>query len=384
MDPAIQNVGEYYAAHYLAEQFARDIADQAKAWKAQGSQSVPRRLQALSDAYFRAKTRALDHAAPEARGSDPELAAWHAQLLHALGYLPEPLNLALDSEGRTLPALLRLHRHGRPWLAVLQAPFCLSDGEQAEEPLEIAVGAVEPPDQAGAEPDGDADTEAGWPSLDTDWETAVATLFRQEDRPRWALLLAGSRVYLFDAHTYAQGRYLYIGLDDAYARKQPKTFEVVAALLARETLAPGGESDEVLHERLRAGSQRSTHGVSEKLQAAVREAITAIANGWVEARRSRKLGFRVLGPDEPRCPAAPATSPPSSCVTRPWSTSTASCSASTPRPAGASSASSPSATRSTDWATAWRPCATSPTAPSPAPPPRTAPTTPSTWSACSG
>ena len=43
LDNAIQNVGEYYAAHYLAEQFAKDISDQVKAWKAQGSQSAPRR-----------------------------------------------------------------------------------------------------------------------------------------------------------------------------------------------------------------------------------------------------------------------------------------------------------------------------------------------------
>lgn len=52
IDSAIQNVGEYYAAHYLAEQFPKDIADQLKTWKGQSqpSQSPPRRLQALGDA----------------------------------------------------------------------------------------------------------------------------------------------------------------------------------------------------------------------------------------------------------------------------------------------------------------------------------------------
>jgi hypothetical protein len=138
--------------------------------------------------------------------------------------------------------------------------------------------------------------------VEENYEKAVSLLFKQEDRPRWALLLAGSRVYLFDAHTYAQGRYLYVNLDDAFARKQTKTFEAIAALLARDSLAPGSESDEVLHERLRAGSLRSTHGVSEKLQGAVREAITGIANGWVEARREQKLGFRVLGEREDPLP----------------------------------------------------------------------------------
>jgi len=95
LDNAIQNVGEYYAAHYLAEQFAKDIADQVKAWKAQGSQSVPRRLQALSDLYFRAKTQALEYPDPEirARAEDTDLRSWHSPLLAALGYASEPLLL---------------------------------------------------------------------------------------------------------------------------------------------------------------------------------------------------------------------------------------------------------------------------------------------------
>jgi hypothetical protein len=181
---------------------------------------VPRRLQALSDLYFRAKTQALEYPEPElrVRVEDTDLRSWHAQLLAALGYASEPL------------------------------------------------------------------------------------LFKQEDRPRWVLLLAGSRVYLLDAHTYAQGRCLYVNLDDAFARKQAKTFASIAALLSRDTLAPGAESDEILHGKLRAGSLRSTHGVSEKLQGAVREAITEIANGWVEARREQKLGFRVLGEREDPLP----------------------------------------------------------------------------------
>ena len=141
LDNAIQNVGEYYAAHYLAGQFAKDIAEQVKAWKAQGTQSVPRRLQALSDLYFRAKSQALEYPDPDvrARAQDADLRGWHPRLLAALGYASEPLQLELESEKLVLPAVLRLNRHSRPWLAVLEAPFCLSDGEQAEESLELGV-----------------------------------------------------------------------------------------------------------------------------------------------------------------------------------------------------------------------------------------------------
>jgi hypothetical protein len=291
LDSAIQNVGEYYAAHYLAERFQNDIQDQVRLWCERGSQATPRRLQGLADTYFRAKTRALDFPEPalRAHAECPELHAWHGQLLNALGYTPEPLLLELESERQSLPVTLRLHRYDRPWLAVLEAPFCLSGGGLNEEPLE-------------QQPIPNGKRLEGWPILQTPWGRAITILFKQEDRPRWLLLLAGSRVYLFDAHTYAQGRYLSINWDDAFARKKSRTFEAIAALLARDPLAPEAESEQVLHERLREGSLKSTHGVSEKLQGAVRQSIELIANGWVHARRAKNLGYRNLSEQEAPLP----------------------------------------------------------------------------------
>lgn len=293
LDTAIKNVGDYYAAHYLADKngFAKDIRDQAKAWKEQGSQSAPRRLAALGDGYFKAKTAALDFPEPElrSRAGVKELDAWHPALLDALGYRPEPFALELATEKKQLPALLRLNRHNRPWLVILQAPFCLSGGDSEEEPLEQPVQA---PSRLVEE----------LPTLQESWEKAIALLFKQEDAPRWAMLLAGARVYLFDAQTYAQGRYLWIDLEEAYGRRQAETFQAICALLSIEALSPQGESDEVLHERLREGSLKSTHGVSEKLQGAVRDAIQAIANGWVEARRQSNLGYRQLSEREAPLP----------------------------------------------------------------------------------
>ena len=106
------------------------------------------------------------------------------------------------------------------------------------------------------------------------------------------MLLAGSKLYLFDAHTFAQGRYLYINLDAAYSSKEAKTFDAIAALVSRECLAPETESEEVLHEKLREGSLKSTHGVSEQLQGAVREAIELIANGWIEGSSAKRIGLQ--------------------------------------------------------------------------------------------
>ena len=289
IDLAINNVGEYFSAHYLADSngFAKDIREKAAQWKERGSQAAPRQLQSLADNYFKAKARALDYpeAALRSRADEPNIRSWHPQLLQALGYQPEPFDLELISEKRQLPVLLRLHRHSQPWLVVAQAPFCVTNGDWVEEPLEEMV-----------EPS--TETIAELPTCIEPWEKAVGLVFRQEDRPRWFMLLAGSRIYLFDAHSYSQGRYLYIDLDEAYARRDTASFNAIAALLSKETLAPITESEEVLHEKLREGSLKSTHGVSEQLQGAVREAIELIANGWVEARRASNQGYRQLGERE--------------------------------------------------------------------------------------
>jgi hypothetical protein len=100
LDRAIQNVGEYDSAHDLAEQFPKDIAEQVKAWKEQGSQSVPSRLKSLADSHFRAKAQALELPDPQRRvkGAGEALAGWHGQLLEALGYTLEPSLLELDGD----------------------------------------------------------------------------------------------------------------------------------------------------------------------------------------------------------------------------------------------------------------------------------------------
>jgi hypothetical protein len=294
INTAIQNVGEYFSSHYLADTsgFSKDINDQVKRWKEQGSQSSPRKLQALGDAFFAAKSKALDYPQPELRNkaNEKELDRWHPLLLSALGYQTESVNIELATEKKQIPALLRLNRHSQPWLTIFQTPFCINSGDLLEEALEEFVEPVQQQDTNNTIDD--------LPTLITSWEQAIALLFTQEDQPRWVMLLAGSKIYLFDEHTYAQGRYIYIDLDNAYSNKDNKTFEAIAALLSHDSLAPETESEEVLHEKLREGSIKSTHGVSEQLQSAVREAIELIANGWIEQRRQKGLGYRNLSDRE--------------------------------------------------------------------------------------
>lgn len=299
LDTSIHNVGDYYAAHYLDSQFLKDVEPVLKAWRPQGSTSPARRLASLSDAYFRAKSHVLDYDHPQLRQGtdDPDLAGWHGQLLQALGYTLNRQPLPLPSEKTQLPVMLRLSRHSHPWLVIAETPFCLPDASLPadwlpEDPLDQIVVINE----SATASDEDLKPFIG------SWSEALPQIFRQEDAPRWLMLLSGSQIQLFDRHTWAQGRYLRFDLDDAFGRREAGAFEAIALLLGAATLAPDAESEEPLHERLLGQSHRFTHGVSKALQGQVRLAITAVANAWVEDRRNRKLSYVRLADDEQPLP----------------------------------------------------------------------------------
>jgi hypothetical protein len=292
LDTSINNVGEYYSSHYLDSTFAGDIRQQVARWREQGSQSVPRKLQQLSPKFFQVKAQALEEDMPERRWrAGDELAGWHAHLLHVLGYGDlEPLDLPVEGGKSFVPLLGRVNRYGKPWMVIGETVFCLSDasikdGMPSESPLEM----VPLPDQL---------SQVEHTLCSGDWERLIGRVFTEEDAPRWMLFLAGSEVLLLDKHTYAQGRYLAFDLDDAFGRKETATFDHIAAFLGRETLCPEGESDEVLHDKLEEQSHRFAHGVTESLQWSVRQAITLLANEWVDDRRRRKLSYTRLNPGE--------------------------------------------------------------------------------------
>jgi hypothetical protein len=280
LDTCITNVGEYYSSHYLDSTFTKDVKDLVAKWKERGSQAPPRRLQRLSDLFFRAKTEALEEVRLDYRWQlDGELAGWHGSLVEALGYTDrQAMDLPVEGGQTHVPILGRINRYNQPWLVICETDFCLPDGSlkegmPSEDPLETTPRQEQLIDDTLKLCEGD-------------WTRVIGRVFTEEDAPRWVLFLAGTQVLLLDRNTYAQGRYLAFDLDDGYGRKEKATFDHVAVFLSFETLCPGGESDEVLHDRLEEQSHRFAHGVTEALQFAVREAIELLANEWVEDRRS--------------------------------------------------------------------------------------------------
>ncbi|MEA3332660.1 MAG: hypothetical protein U9Q58_03570, partial [Pseudomonadota bacterium] len=284
LDTCITNVGEYYSSHYLDSTFAKDLKGLITKWNNEGSQSVPRKTQSLTLRYFSAKTTALDFDKPEKRWQAEDIAGWHSHLLEALGYTDyTAFDLPVSGNTAYVPVMGRVNRYNKPWLVICETCFCLpyanlKEGQPTEDPLDM-----EPLAEQLSTPENHL--------IDGDWNRAIGKIFTEEEAPRWVIFLAGSQILLLDKHTFAQGRYLTFDLDDAFGRKEKNTFNHLAAFLSAETLCPDGESDEVLHDKLEEQSHRFAHGVTEKLQVAVREAIELLANEWVDDRRRRNLSF---------------------------------------------------------------------------------------------
>lgn len=297
LDSCIHNIGEYYSSHYLDTGMESDVKDTLRGWREVGSTAPSRRVQACGELYFKSKAQALDFSSDPAGRfqSSADISALHPRILDALGYQIAPFNIPVDAGQSRVPALLRLHRYDKPWLVVCETSFALPesalpDGTPGDDPLEFAPL----PSQLTDEPDAGNHRRIAAEN----WSKAVVRIFREEDAPRWVMLLAGSQILLLDRQTFAQGRYLRFDLDDAFGRRENSSFDSLALFLSAATLCPDGESDSVLHDRLEEKSHKLAHGVSEKLQFAVREAIELLANEWINLRREQKLSYRELTASE--------------------------------------------------------------------------------------
>jgi hypothetical protein len=297
LDPCIHNVGEYYSSHYLDTGMDADVRDIRTGWRELGSGAPSRRLQSVGELYFKAKAQALDyiHQPADRFHATPDLAALHSRILDALGYTIDPINVPVEGGHSRVPSLLKLNRYEKPWLVACETCFALPesalpDGTPGDEPLEFSP--LEK--QLLPEPD----TTGTLRLCAGTWEKAVTRIFQEEDAPRWVMLLGGSQILLLDRQTFAQGRYLRFDLDDAFGRRENASFDSLALFLSAATLCPDGESDSVLHDRLEEKSHKLAHGVSEKLQGAVREAIELLANEWINLRREANLSYTALRPQE--------------------------------------------------------------------------------------
>ena len=276
----ITNENEFYSHHYLAEVFKGDIKARLDAWDAEEAQhpgdevyrAPQKRLQAWAQRWFALRGQVQ-------RGADAQ-ERWQAftqiqaGLLQALGYATPPRTLALHelAPGMALP-IWELHGTGQAHrLAIIPAyQPSREDDDLLDHQLTAFHYGTEPlPPQVKGET---------WAELLSD------AVFGADQPPRYVLLLGLDEWLLLDRYKWPNNRALRFAWADILDRKDADTLKACAALLHKDSLAPG--EGNALLESLDENAHKHAFGVSEDLKYALREAIELLGNEAARQLRQR-------------------------------------------------------------------------------------------------
>jgi len=288
----VENVGEFYSDHYLHAVLEGDLKQVFKAWgkreKEHGAaaKSPVKRLAGLAEPFFKAQKGAEDARGTGALVDRFEHARrFHALFLEALGYRYAPTLISLE-DGRWVPVLCQEERGGRPFLAIVDAPW---PEDEDDDPLDQAPLPEQVPDDASGSTD-----EAVQLAEDTWRDLLAGPLLTAERAPRWVIFLAGSQALLIQRGKWATGQYLHFNLAEIFGRREKEALKVVAGLLHKDVLNP--DEGACLLETLDENSHKHAYGVSTDLKHGVREAIEILGNEVIRYRRE-KAHQKVFGAD---------------------------------------------------------------------------------------
>ena len=291
----IDNIGDYFTANYFDEDFAKRVLEKS-GYAAETYKGFNQKISGLKDRYYKYKQQLLEG---RLRIKDKIVATheFHTHLLNALGYdgsHPQYDNLLHLSEFEVVPVRHILYRGAQPHLMVLEMQPLIPEGDEVPDGLFEQRYNIE-------------DEEAGAPMGTSpqryhrsQWEKVfqvpanlkispaivnkmVSTLFllKQEERPRYILLLAGNVVFLLEQEKWFRGSYLRFDLEELFSEAVASTatrnyYSLLYFLLAKETLSPDG--DMVLLDQLDEDSHRSAYEVTKDLKDGIIGAVEALAN----------------------------------------------------------------------------------------------------------
>lgn len=279
----LSNDNEFFSAHYLAEVFEGDLADTIRDWEAREEQaradgqeySTPHRgLRNLNQGYF-----ALRHKLKTERTAVERVRLqrqFYADLMQVLGIACQPENRLLAAN-QELPVLAALGDQ----LWVLGA---LDQDNEGLDPLSLKLHASQ---FIGPGPHADALKNSDWYSI---LDQAV---FRQDNPPRWVLLLSDRQGILIDRYKWSQNRMLRFDWEEILGRRDDKTLKATAVLLHRDSLAPS--EGQCRLDSLDENSHKHAFAVSDDLKYALRQAIEQLGNEaaaqLIAQARERKEGI---------------------------------------------------------------------------------------------
>jgi hypothetical protein len=290
----IANENEFYSHHYLSEVFRGDIRERLEQWAAAEETQPEQRAPYKQLASWAGQWFALCNAGTRGGAAAEQLASFQQVqqgLLQALGYAIAPQHLELQA-GMPVPVWQVIGDAGKaPQVLVVPA---YNPGQEEDDILDQQLSAV----HYGGVPVPLVLAGADFASIVSDG------LFGADQAPRFIILVGLNEWLLLDRFKWPNSRALRFDWSEILDRKEPLTLQAAAALLHRDSLAPGSGTS--LLESLDENAHRHAFGVSEDLKYAIREAIEALGNEAVrqlrqqavEARRGFFSGKDELDPEQ--------------------------------------------------------------------------------------
>ena len=320
----IQNTGDFFAANYFDEDFAKKVLEKT-GYTSEDIKEFIKRITALKDRYFKFKQAYLEE---NWRPKDKitETHRFHSEVLNALGYpgnQPEYQKELFHIDEKTvLPIRHTLVRGNKPFLMIMEMRALIKEGE--EEPDGLFEQRYHGDDESFRGGQGSGDTPLGKETYPpqkyhrSQWEEvfkvpngmtispmiinkAVSELFLldQHRRPQYILLCAGNVYYLLEQEKWFRGSYLQFDLEELFSEGSVNRdyYALFYFLLAKEALAP--QSEIVLMDQLDEDSHKSAYEVTQDLKEGVIHAVEALANEAVfylksqETRSKSQDGYQV-------------------------------------------------------------------------------------------
>ncbi|MGW2540280.1 hypothetical protein ACWC5I_05240 [Kitasatospora sp. NPDC001574] len=283
------NRGEYFAAHYFAEQLPADLKKHLfDTWTLREGDEHDRRTTArervrtLRATYFNDDLRPYFAEADRADAEDTyvrrtygdidwtkRVAEWHQEVLRALGYDDGgPTELTVHRAGKDHAVQVAYHGHGVValdcgWAAENDAALDAAGPGRLLAPLRVSA----------------AENYTDGAAL-ASWLFAGKIGGPEGSPPRFVLLLIGGVLVLADRTSWGEGRYLAVNLDAALERndrKQGGELAMLAALFGQEMLRPGDNGAEPLLDTLLKASATNAVGVSGELRSGLQRSVEVIA-----------------------------------------------------------------------------------------------------------
>ncbi|GGV82984.1 hypothetical protein [Streptomyces thermoviolaceus] len=302
------NRGEYLSAHYFSEELEYSLKRNKAGeeglftlWTSRETdphdpRPTPRELLPRLRGEYQTTVRPFlaSRAQREEPGTtydDPtgewaeHLTAWHTAVLKALGYVgdrPEPITV--HNAGRDYELRTAWHGDGIVavdcgWTATLDHALDPDKAGRLLHPLKTADGLLE----------------AG--------EKLASWLFQSElhepggDAPRFVLLLCGGVLVLADRSAWAEGRYLAVSLDTAFARNDTAKageLSLLAALFSHDMLAPRPDGKGRRIDDLLKASRDNAVGVNSELRKGLQRSVEIIANEVLARLREAEVEPREI------------------------------------------------------------------------------------------